>query len=369
MSKINAFKSTRNARRLGEKRWIFGVFAILLAGASILTCNYTWAQGRSEAMSKPGAHLVLALDADEVRTYWLTSMRDEIRGQLREAKVGFGGLALVDNVMQVRLSNPEDADRAVRALGDLALIAPIGLLERTLAVVRGSLESGVTVAKSESGIVTISPTERGLERRMSEALDDTLAIVTRRLDGMGLLASAVRRARDEIYVHAPSLQDTGALKELLTKPARLGFHEVHAAIGGVEQARQGRAPMGFRIYPAMPGELLLREIPVVKGSDLADAHAAFDQRTHEPVIAFRFNQTGAHAFSKFTAANVGRPFAIVLDNVVLSAPVIRDAILGGRGQVSGNFTVGDAKQLAVQLRAGTLPAKLSVVMERVVPAS
>src|SRR5262249_9089289 len=83
-----------------------------------------------------------ALDADEVRTYWLTSLRDEIRRRLREAKVGFGGLALVDNVMQVRLSNPEDADRAVRALGDLAPIAPIGLLERTLAVARGSLESG-----------------------------------------------------------------------------------------------------------------------------------------------------------------------------------------------------------------------------------
>jgi len=275
----------------------------------------------------------------------------------------------VDNVMQVRLSNPEDADRVVRALGDLAPTAPIGLLERFLVAVRGSPESAVTIARSEGGIVTISPTQRGLERRMSVALDNTLAIVTRRLDGMGIAASAARRGRDEIYVYAPSLQDTAALKELLSKPARLGFHEVHTAIRGVEQARQGRAPMGFRIYPAKPGELLLRENPVVKGSDLADAHAAFDQRTHEPVIAFRFNQTGAHDFSKFTAANVGRPFAIVLDDVVLSAPVIREAILGGTGQVSGNFTLDDAKQLAVQLRAGTLPAKLSVVMERVVPAS
>jgi len=370
MSKVYSFlKSTSIARKYSDKRWTFGVLAILSACASILTGNGAWAQERSETMSKPGAHVVLAIDTEEVRTYWLLSMRDEIRTRLREAKVGFGGIALADNVMQVRLPNLEDADKAVRALGDVAPTAPIGLLERFLAIVRGSLESDIIVAKGEGGIITISPTARGLERRTSAALEDTLAIVARRLDGMGVAASAARRGRNEIYVHAPSLQDTAALKELLTKPARLGFHEVYSAIGGIEQARQEHAPMGFRIYPAKPDELLLRENPVVKGSDLADAHAAFDQRTHEPVIAFRFNQTGAHDFGKFTAANVGRPFAIVLDDVVLSTPVIREAILGGTGQVSGNFTLDDAKQLAVQLRAGTLPAKLSVVMERVVPAS
>jgi len=339
-----------------------------LAVVFMLIANGAWAQDGSEAMSRAGAHLVLSLDADEVRAYWLTSMRDEIRGRLREAKVGFGGLALVDNALQVRLSKPEDAEAALRALGDLAPAAPIGMLERFLAVMRGSLGSDIRVAKGEGGSITIAPTERGLERRTSAALDNTLAIVTRRLDEIGLAASAVRRGRDQIYVHAPGLQDTSALKDLLTKPARLGFHEVHAAIG-VEQARQGRMPTGFRIYRATSGELLLREIPIMQGSDLADAHAAIDQRTNEPIITFRFNNTGAHAFARYTAEHIGWPFAIVLDDLVLSAPVIREPILGGTGQISGNFTMDDARRIAVQLRSGTLPAKLAVVMERVVPAA
>jgi len=341
------------------------IAAGFLIGASALIVGEARAQGASEAMSRPGAHLVLLLDAAEVRTHWLSSMRDEIRSRLREAKVGFGGLAVADNVVRVRLTKPEDADAALKALADLAPAAPGGILERVLGLMRGSATSDVAVAKGEGGNITITPTEAGLERRTNTALDNAVAIASRRLDGMGVAASAVRQGRDRIHVHAPALQETRALKELLTKPARLGFHEVISA----EEARQGRVPAGFKSYSAPPGEpLLLREIPVVRGNDLADAQAAFDQRTNEPVITFRFNNAGARTFSRYTAENVGRPFAIVLDDVVLSSPVIREPILGGSGQVSGNFTVEAANQLVVQLRAGALPAKLAVVEERVVPA-
>ena len=338
--------------------------ACLIAAAAFIVGEGR-AQGGSEARSKPGAHLVRVLDAAEVRAHWLSSMRDEIRSRLREAKVGFGGLAIADNVVRVRLAKPEDADAALKALVDLAPAAPGGILERVLGLVRGSATSDVAVAKGEGGNITITPTEAGLERRMNAALDNAVVIAGRRLEGMGVAATAVRQGRDRIHVHAPALQETSALKELLTKPARLGFHEMISA----EEARQGRVPLGFKSYSAPPGEpLLLREIPVVRGNDLTDAQAAFDQRTNEPVITFRFNNAGARAFARYTAENVGRPFAIVLDDVVLSSPVIREPILGGSGQVSGNFTVEAAKQLAVQLRAGALPAKLAVVEERVVPS-
>jgi preprotein translocase subunit SecD len=339
--------------------------AASLISASILVADGARAQG-SEAMSKPGAHLVLSLDAAEVRAAWLSSMRDDTRGRLREAKVGFGRLAVADNVVQVWLAKPEDADAALKALADLAPAAPGGTLERVLGLMRGSVTSDVAVAKGEGGTITITPTKPGLERRTNAALDNAVVIAGRRLDGMGVAATAVRQGRDRIYVHAPALQETSALKDLLTKPARLGFHEVISA----EEARQGRVPVGFKSYSAPPGEpLLLREIPVVRGNDLADAQAAFDQRTNEPVIAFRFNNAGARAFARYTAENVGRPFAIVLDDVVVSSPVIREPILGGSGQISGNFTVEAARQLAVQLRGGALPARLSVVEERVVPAA
>jgi preprotein translocase subunit SecD len=156
-------------------------------------------------------------------------------------------------------------------------------------------------------------------------------------------------------VHAAALQDTTALKELLTKSARLDFHEVHATMSA-EEAQRGRVPIGFKIHCAPPAELLFGEMTVIRGSDLADAQAFMDQRTGEPLVSFRFNSTGTRTFPRFTSANIGRPFAIVLDGVVLSAPVIREPILGGSGQVSGNFTVARANQLAVLLCAGALPA-------------
>jgi protein-export membrane protein SecD len=339
------------------------IAAASLIATSALIVGEARVQGGSEAMSKPGAHLVLLLDAAEVRASWLSSMRDEIRSRLREAKVGFGGLAVADNVVRVRLAKPEDADAALKALADLAPASPGGILERVLGLMWGSATSDIAVAKGEGGNITITPTEAGLGRRMNAALDNAVVIAGRRLEGMGVAATAVRQGRDRIYVHAPALQDTSALKELLTKPARLGFHEVVSA----EEARQGRVPVGFKSYSAPPGALLLREIPVVRGNDLIDAQATFDRRTDEPIIAFRFNNAGARTFARYTAENVGRPFAIVLDDVVVSTPVIREPILGGSGQVSGNFTVEAARQLAVQLRAGALPAKLAVVEERVVP--
>jgi SecD/SecF fusion protein len=342
------------------------IAAAYLIGACVLIAHGARAQDGSEAMNKPGAHLVLLLDVAEAHAYWVSSMQDGIRHRLRLARIPFR-VALADNALQVRLSKPENTDAALKALADLAPATPSGDIEEPSTFERGSQESDVVIAKGESGNVTITPTEAGLERRASMALDETVAIASRRLEGMGISASAARRGRDQIYVHAPGLQDTAQLKELLTNSAQLTFHEVHPVIRA-EQARQGRMPAGYKIYSGPGGELLLRELPVIRGNDLADAYAVLDQRTGEPVIGFRFNTVGALTFAKFTATSIGRPFAIVLGDVVLSAPVIREAILDGAGQVSGNFTVEDVQQLAVLFRAGAMPAKLTVMEERTVPS-
>ena len=195
------------------------IAAASLISASTLVADGARAQG-SEAMSEPGGHLVLLLDAAEVRASWLSSMRDEIRRRLREAKVGFGGLAVADNVVRVRLAKPEEADAALKALTDLAPAAPGGILERVLGLMRGSATSDVAVAKVEGGNIIITPTEVGLERRTNAALDNAVMIAGRRLDGMGVAATAVRQGRDRnLRARAGS---AGALKDLLTKPARLG---------------------------------------------------------------------------------------------------------------------------------------------------
>ena len=149
-----------------------------------------------------------------------------------------------------------------------------------------------------------------------------------------------------------------ASEQPIARNGCLTFHEVHPQIT-VQKALRTQVPAGYRIYPSASSKenqkLLLREIPVVRGSEVADAQASFDARTTEPVISFRFNAVGARKFGSFTRNNVGRPFAIVLDDRVISAPVIREPILDGAGQVSGNFTIAEAQQLATKLKSGTCP--------------
>jgi len=138
----------------------------------------------------------------------------------------------------------------------------------------------------------------------------------------------------------------------------LSFHEVHPKITA-QEASQAQVPVGYKIYPLAGSKdnerLLVREIPVVRGSDLADAQPSFDARTSEPILAFRFNAVGARKFGAFTANNVGRPFAIVIDERVISAPVIREPILGGAGQVSSNLTIAEVQRIAAKLKSGTCP--------------
>ena len=137
-----------------------------------------------------------------------------------------------------------------------------------------------------------------------------------------------------------------------------------------EEAERTRVPLGYKIYSSGESEggrsYVLQETPVVSGEDLVDAQPGFNSRTNEPIISFRFNQSGARKFGTFTKDNVGSPFAIVLDDKVLSAPVVREPILGGSGQISGSFTVNSATTLAVQLRSGALPTKLTIVEERAI---
>ncbi|MGA8591592.1 MAG: protein translocase subunit SecD, partial [Pseudolabrys sp.] len=177
-----------------------------------------------------------------------------------------------------------------------------------------------------------------------------------------------RQGVDRILVQVPGLQDPTRLKELLGKTAKLDFRMVDVSIPA-EQALQGRVPPDSEILysataPKTPN--LVEKRVLVSGGDLTDAQPGFDQRTNEPIVSFRFNTSGARKFAQVTQENVGRPFAIILDNQVISAPVIREPILGGSGQISGSFTVESANDLAILLRAGALPAPLTIIEERTV---
>jgi protein-export membrane protein SecD len=312
-----------------------------------------------------GAHLLLAMDTNELEKDWLSTLRDDARKSLREAKIGFTGLGIVSNTVQVRIAKPEDMDKAYAALKKLA--QPIGN------AILGSGGDDIEVAKAGADTITIKPTAQGLKHRVSNAASAAIETVNRRVNAMGTAESTVvRQGNDRILVQFPGLQDTKQLKDLIGQTAKLTFHSVHPTVSA-EEAKQTRVPIGYKVYPAVEGEAqrsyVLQESPVVSGEDLVDAQPGFDSRTNEPIISFRFNQAGARKFGNFTKDNVGVPFAIVLDSKVLSAPVIREPILGGSGQISGNFTVDAASTLAVQLRSGALPTKLTIVEERTVGPS
>lgn len=311
-----------------------------------------------------GAHLLLQMDTNDLKKDWLQSVRQDVRKQLREERIGYTGLGVTSDLVRVRLAKPEDMTRAMEAL------KPI--VQQVTNSVLGAANDDLTINQEVDGVITILPTEPGLRQRAANAASAAIETVRRRVDAGGTTEpNIVRQGLDRILVQVPGFDDTATLKELIGKTAKLTFHAVHPQITA-DEARATRVPVGHKVYPSVEGdgvEYVLRAIPVVQGDDLVDAQPGFDSRTNEPIITFRFNQAGARRFGKFSSDNVGRPFAIVLDNKVLSAPVIQEAILGGSGQISGSFDVDSANTLAVQLRSGALPTALTIVEERTVGPS
>ncbi|MEQ8825153.1 MAG: protein translocase subunit SecD [Filomicrobium sp.] len=324
---------------------------------------------------KGGAHLLLQMDSSELKKDWLKAIRGDVRRVFRTAKIRFKGLGQTPELVRVKLVNESDRTEALRQL-------------RTIPQQIGSgftADSGydIEVSEGSDGFIELQPTQAGIAQRISGAITSAIEVIRKRIDNIGTSEpSIVRQGFDRILVQYPGLGDTKRLKELIGKTARLTFHDVHPNTSAAE-ARASRIPLGFVIYPDAEDptrEELLQEIPIIYGEDLVDAQPGFDQNTNEPIISFRFNQKAAVLFGEFTRRNVGRPFAIVLDNgfkddgvtpdiKVLSAPVIREPILGGSGQISGNFSVESANDLAVQIRSGALPATLTVIEERTVGPS
>ncbi|WP_334150591.1 protein translocase subunit SecD [Hyphomicrobium sp.] len=315
-----------------------------------------------------GAHLLLAIDQNELRTDWLNTLREDARRTLRDAKIGFSAIGIAKDAVQVRLVKPEETDAALKELKKL--VQPVGNL------ILGTSGNDTEVEKgSEPGVILIRPTQFGMDQRLTHAAAASIETINRRVNALGTAESTVvQQGRDRILVQYPGLSDTRELKELIGKTAKLSFHAVHPTVTA-DEARVTRPPAGYRIFEAAESErnyqsaYVLQEVPVVQGDDLVDAQPAFDSQTNAPIITFRFNQSGARKFGNFSKTHVGEPFAIVLDDQVISAPVIRDAILSGSGQISGNFTVESANNLAIQLRSGALPARLTIVEERTVGPS
>lgn len=211
-------------------------------------------------------------------------------------------------------------------------------------------------------------TEAERAERLNAALTQSLEIIRSRIDQIGVAEPSVQRVGDDrIMVQLPGVQDPARIRTLLGSTAKLGFHMLADPPAAGTRPAPGTLLLPMqdeRDGSGAPRKLAVQAQPALDGDRLADAHAGFDPRSGEPVVNFRFDEAGARRFAEITTQNVGRPFAIVLDGRILSAPVIREPITGGAGQISGRFSVAEAGVLSALLRAGALPAPLRVIEER-----
>jgi len=315
-----------------------------------------------------GAHLLYQLDEKEMVEDWLNNIRGDVRETLRRARIGYSDLTqdVAKRSVSVKIRDAADMDKAETELSKIAV--PIGG-----DVFGGFSGKDLEVARQPDGRIALTVTDAGLANRMTSAIQASIETIRRRVDAFGTTEPSIQReGRNRVLVQVPGIQDVERLKTLIGETGKLEFKLVDPAVDAIQAAATKQVPPGDELVystdtPSIP--YVLKEQVLVSGQNLVDAQPGFDSRTGEPVVTFRFDAAGAKRFGKVTQENVGLPFAIVLDNKVISAPVIREPILGGTGQISGNFTVQRANDLAVLLRSGALPAKLTVIEERTVGAS
>lgn len=310
-----------------------------------------------------GSHLLLAVDTDAVMKQQVETLEDSVRATLRDTRdasgerIGYGSFETGPNSVSVLIRDASDVDAAVEALRGLS--QPVG----------GSFsgQRDLDVAVSDGTRVTARLTEAGINERKRLAVEQSIEIVRRRIDEMGTREpTIVRQGVDRILVQVPGLKDPSQLKDILGKTAKLEFKLVNTDVSP-EEVYAGRVPPGTEILPMQndPNQkIAVRRRVIISGEELTDAQPSYQQGS--PVVSFRFNTAGGKRFGQVTTENTGKPFAIILDNEIISAPRINEPILGGSGIISGGFTVEEANNLAVLLRAGALPAPLQILEERTV---
>jgi len=299
-----------------------------------------------------GSHLLLEVDVDAVIKERLENLVDSARTELRKARIRYTGLGVSGHSVVVTIRDAAQAEEARDAVRNL--------------------ESGIEATVDDNGRITLSLTEQAIKERRDSAVDQSIEIVRRRIDETGVREpTIIRQGEDRILVQLPGIDDPARIKELLGTTAKMTFHLVDNKVS-VPEAMSGRLPPGSVLMPSahetttdgQPRMYVIEKRVRLSGDALVNAQPGTDSRTGEPIVNFRFDAAGGKRFGQITRDSVHRLLAIVLDGEVISAPQIREPILGGAGQISGNFSFQEAQDLALLLRAGALPAPLVILEER-----
>src|ERR1700735_370024 len=297
-----------------------------------------------------GSYLLLEVDSNYVKKEKLDQIRDDVRRVRREARIGFtGGITVRNDAVEARISKDTDLPVALSKLRDLS--QPLGGL------LGSNGQRSLEVTDAGNGTMRLTVPQAAITDRIRQAIEQSIQIVERRVNELGTVEPLIQRqGTDRILVQVPGLGDPSRLIAILGQTAKMDFRMVDSTISP-EQAISGQLPPDSELLPSTePGHppYVVKKQILVSGGELTDAQPGFDQRSNEPIVSFRFNTSGSRKFAQATSENVGQPFAIVLDNEVISAPVIREPITGGSGQISGSFTVQAANDLAILLHAGAL---------------
>jgi len=304
-----------------------------------------------------GSQLLLEADTADAAKQRLAAKEEEVTQELRrnEPRIEIGDISTSGNRLSFMVRNPTQVDAAVERLRTLT--RPDGLT--------GTRDWDVQVVDSTR--IVLSQSEAGSAKALKDAMTVARDVVRRRIDPQGTKEiTVINQGARRILVQVPGVEDPEALKRLIGQTARLEFKLVDLTADPV-QVQQGHAPPGSEVLPHVDGGFVaVKRRAMVTGDQLIDAKQGFDQQNGQPVVNIRFNTAGAKRFARVTQENVNKPFAIILDDKVLSAPNITEPIIGGQARISGNFTVETANQLAVSLASGKLPVKLNVIEERTV---
>ncbi|HTI68259.1 MAG TPA: protein translocase subunit SecD [Caulobacteraceae bacterium] len=305
-----------------------------------------------------GSYLLFEVDTDDLKRETLVNLVEEVRRDLQTAGIAFTGLGAVNGAVQVHITDPAQAQTAFNALGKLAQPLAGAAGGRDLIIGRNGQD------------ITLKRVAEADTAAAAEAVTRSIEVIRRRIDSLGTKEpTIVRQGINRIVVQAPGESDPEKLRRIIGQTAKLTFQMVDETTPP-EDVAAGRIPPSSVLLQSVDGyetELLVQRRVLVSGEMLTNAFPSFDQ-SNRSAVSFAFNGQGARRFGDASSANIGKRFAIVLDDKVISAPTIQSAITGGSGQITGNFTPESANELALLLKAGALPAKLKVEEQRTVGA-
>lgn len=335
------------------------VIGVILCIPNLAAAPLPWLAWRQVNLGldlRGGSYLLMQVDMAAVTKERLDDLLDTVRHALLGANIGYQNLVVQPPQQHVvfRLRDPSQHEQAVR------------VVRQAVASNTAGGRADVDITATSDGQVVLALSAVAMTERAAAAVQQSIEIVRRRIDETGVVDPQIaRQGQDRIVVQLPGISDPERIKQLLGKTAKMTFH----LLDENANANAAAAPPGVEFLPMQDNpqnKIAVRKRIEVDGADLTDAQPGQNPQTGEWVVNFTFDSAGARRFADVTRANVGKPFAIVLDNKVISAPVIREPIVGGRGQISGRFDARSATDLALLLRAGALPAPLTVVEERTV---